>query len=82
MALDISDISLLEDNLVEAEVEPGDVGEECTSTNKRKRTEEEKDDSMTTSTNTANVSTLWSWLDQQHVAEISEGWKIQRLYKK
>ena len=60
MALDISDISLLEDNLVEAEVEPGAVGEECTSTNKRKRTEEEKDDSMTTSTNTANVSTLWS----------------------
>lgn len=73
MALNISDISLREDNLMEAEVEPGDVGEECTSTNNRKRTEEEKDDSMTTSTNTANVSTLWSRLDQQDVAEISEG---------
>lgn len=73
MALNISDISLREDNLMEAEVEPGDVGEECTSTNNRKRTEEEKDDSMTTSTNTANVSTLWSQLDQQDVAEISEG---------
>ena len=36
MALDISDISLLEDKLVEAEVEPGDVGEECTSTKKGK----------------------------------------------
>ena len=73
MALDISDISLLEENLVEAEVEPGDVVEECTSTKKRKRTEEERDDSVTTSTNTANVSTLWSRLDQQDVAEISEG---------
>ena len=40
---------------------------------KRKRTEEEKDYSVTTSTNTANVSTLWSRLDRQNVAEISVG---------
>ena len=73
MALDISDISLLEDNMVEAELEPRDVGEECTSTKKRKRIEEENNDSITTSTVTANVSTLWSQLDQQDVAEISEG---------
>lgn len=59
MALN-SDISLLEDNVVEAEMETGDDGEECTSTKKRKRTEEEKDDSTTTSTTAANVSTLWS----------------------
>lgn len=40
---------------------------------KRKRTEEEKDDSITTSNTAANVSTLWSRLDQQDAAEISEG---------
>lgn len=40
---------------------------------KRKRTEEEKDDSITTSNTAANVSALWSRLDQQDAAEISEG---------
>ena len=35
MALNISDISLLEDNVVEAEMETGDVGEECTSAKKK-----------------------------------------------
>ena len=43
------------------------------STKKRQRTEEEKDDSTTTSTTAASVSTLWSRLDQQDVAEITEG---------
>lgn len=72
MALNISDISLLEDNVVEAEMETGDVGEECTSTKKREMAEE-KDDSTTTSNIGANVSTLWSRLNQQDVAEITEG---------
>ena len=36
MALNISDISLLEGNVVEAEMETGDDGEECTSTKKGK----------------------------------------------
>lgn len=40
---------------------------------KSKRIEEENNDSITTSTTTANVSTLWSRLDHQDVAEISEG---------
>lgn len=49
-----------------------DVGEECTSTKKGEMAEE-KDDSTTTSNIGANVSTLWSRLNQQDVAEITEG---------
>ena len=54
MALNISDISLFEDNTVEAEmgVHLGAGLEDCTSLEKRKWTEEEKDDTVKSS-NTA-----------------------------
>lgn len=75
MALNISDISLFEANTVEAEMEVhAEAGvEDCTSVEKRKRTDEEKDDTVQSSNTVANVSTLWSRLGQEDVTEICEG---------
>lgn len=59
MVLNISDILLLEDNVVEVEMEIGDDGEECIFIKKRKRIEEEKDDFIIISIIVVNVFIFW-----------------------